>query len=152
MKFTALVFIASIVAMPCPSQAQSAQPHTAAAVIAADQAWSVAEEKGDVGYVDNLLLPEYRSVSPDGSIHDKAAILANTKHATPQHASLIEKYLKDHPTDMNVVINGDVAVLTFTPNTPKSDTKKLISSCDIFVFRNRQWHAIYSQHTSAETA
>ena len=151
MKFTlpAFVFIVSMVAMPYRSQAQSVQPHTEAAVIAADQAWSVAEEKGDVGYVDNLLLPEYRSVSPDGSIHDKAAILANTKRATPEQASMIEKYLKDHPTDMAVVINGDVAVLTFTP---KSDTKKRISSCDIFVFRNSQWHAIYSQHTSAETA
>ena len=148
-SFPTFVFIVSMVAIPYPSQAQSAQPHTEAAVIAVDQAWSVAEEKGDVGYVDNLLLPEYRSVSPNGSIHDKTAILANTKHATPEHAAMIEKYIKDHPTDMAVVINGDVAVLTFTP---KSDTKQLISSCDIFVFRNSQWHAIYSQHTTAEVA
>ena len=151
MKFTlpALLVTVSMAAMPHPSQAQSAQPHTAAAVIAADQAWSVAEEKGDVGYVGNLLLPEYRSVSPDGSIHDKAAILANTRRATPEHAAMVEKYLKDHPTDMSVAIDGDVAVLTFTP---KNNTRKLISSCDIFVFRNNQWHAIYSQHTTAETA
>ncbi len=149
LTFPASVLIVSIAAMPCRSQAQSAQPHTEAAVIATDQAWSVAEEKGDVGFVDNLLLPEYRSVSPDGSVHDKAAILANTKRATPERAAMIEKYLKDHPSDMAVVINGDVAVLTFTP---KSNTKKLISSCDIFVFRNSQWHAIYSQHTTAEIA
>ena len=43
---------------------QSQGPHTAAAVIAADKGWTIAEEKGDVAYVEALLLPEYRSISP----------------------------------------------------------------------------------------
>ena len=60
---------------------------------------------------------------------------------------MIETYLAEHPTDMNVVLNGDTAVLTFSA---LNDTKKLIHSCDIFIFREGQWRAIYSQHTNAE--
>ena len=126
---------------------QSQGPHTAAAVIAADKGWTVAEEKGDVAYMEALLLPEYRSISPDGSVHDKNAILANTRKATADRAAIIEKYLAEHPTDMNVVMNGDTAVLTFSA---LSDAKKLIHSCDIFIFRGGQWRALYSQHTNAE--
>lgn len=125
------------------------EAHTADEVIAVDKGWTAAEEKGDVAYVDALLLPEYRSVSPDGSTHSKEAIVANTRKTTPERAAMIEKYLVDHPTDMAVTINGDTAVLTFTAVT---DAKKLIRSCDIFVYRGGHWHAFYSQHTDAEKA
>jgi hypothetical protein len=123
------------------------EPRTEAAVIADDKAWTAAEEKGDVAFVDSLLLPEYRSISPDGSIHNRAAILANTRKATSQRSAMIEKYITDHPANMNVTMNGDTAVLTFTS---KGDAKQLIRSCDIFLYRNGHWHAIYSQHTTAE--
>ena len=116
-------------------------------MIAVDKKWTAAEERGDVAYVDALLLPEYRSVSPDGSTHSKEAILINTRKATSERAAMIEKYLLEHPTDMAVTINGDIAVLTFTA---VNDAKKLIRSCDIFVYRGGHWHALYSQHTDAE--
>lgn len=145
-----LLFIVSISVGAGASHAQPAQePHTAAAVIAADKGWAVAEEKGDVAYVDAILLPEYRSISPDGRVHDREAILTSTRTASPERAATIEKYLADHPTEMAVVINGDIAVLTFIA---KNDTKKPIRSCDIFVYRAGHWRAIYSQHTTAESA
>jgi len=132
------------------SHAQAAEePHTAGAVIAADKAWSVAEETGDVAFVEALLLPEYRSISPDGSVHDRAAIVASTRKATPERAAMIEKYMAEHPFDMTVAISGDTAVLTFTV---KGDDKKRVRSCDIFVYRENHWHALYSQHTNAESA
>ena len=150
MWLTRLFTILSIVAIANSSEAQVAQDaHTTAAVIAVDRGWTVAEEKGDVAYVDALLLPEYRSISPDGSAHDKQAILANTRKATPERAAMIEKYLADHPMDMVVAINGDTAVLTFTA---VNDAKKLVRSCDLFVYRSGCWHALYSQHTDAEKA
>jgi hypothetical protein len=153
MKITPLAALFSIISMFVAAETSHAQvaqePHTAAAVIAADKSWTVAEEKGDVAYVDALLLPEYRSISSDGSAHNKDAILASTRKATSERATMIEKYLVDHPSDMAVAINGDTAVLTFTAAT---DRKKLIRSCDIFVYRGGRWHAIYSQHTDAEKA
>src|ERR1700761_9359842 len=93
---------------------QASEPRTEAAVIAADNSWLAAELKGDVGFLDMLLMPGYRSISPDGSVHDKAAILASAGKATPGRAAMIEKYLADHPVDMKVITVGDTAVLTFT--------------------------------------
>lgn len=125
------------------------QPKTAAAVIATDDGWSKAEETGDVAYVDNLLLPEYRSVNADGSVHDKAAILASTKRniGSPDQAAKVAKWLAAHPMDTAAVIQGDIAILTFHLKTQTPE--KGIMSSDIFVYRDGQWHAIYSQHTDA---
>jgi hypothetical protein len=131
------------------SQNPPAEPHTEAAVIADDDAWGKAESSGDAAYVDNLLLPEYRSISPDGSVHPKSAILASAnKHTgSAQNTAEVEKWRAEHPTLTSVVINGDVAILTFTLNRPGSPN--LVLSSDIFLYRDGHWHAIYSQHSTA---
>jgi hypothetical protein len=125
------------------------EPKTAAAVIAADNGWEKAEESGDVAYVDNLLLPDYRSVSADGSVHDKAAILANAKRnlGSTEHADKVAKWLAAHPMETAALIQGDTAVVTF--HLKPLGPEKGIMSSDIFVYRDGQWHAIYSQHTDA---
>jgi uncharacterized protein DUF4440 len=125
------------------------EPKTAAAVIAADNGWEKAEETGDVAYVDNLLLPDYRSVSADGSVHDKAAILANTKRnvGSPEHAAKVAQWEAAHPMETAVLIQGDTAIVTF--HLKPSGPGESIMSSDIFVYRDGQWHAIYSQHTDA---
>src|SRR5215475_9045474 len=66
------LILALIALFPNQSGAQSPskESHTEAAVIADDVAWGNAEGSGNVAYVDALLLPEYRSISADGSIHD----------------------------------------------------------------------------------
>jgi hypothetical protein len=137
--------------LPLSALAASAkdQPKTEAAVIAADDGWEKAEEKGDVAYVDNLLLPDYRSVSADGSVHDKAAILANTKKniGSTEHATKVAQWLAAHPMETVALIQGDTAIVTF--HLKPSGPGKGIMSSDIFVYRDGQWHAIYSQHTDA---
>jgi hypothetical protein len=143
---------AAVLALPLSALAGASakpQPKTAAAVIAADDGWEKAEESGDVAYVDNLLLPGYRSVSADGSVHDKAAILANTKNniGSPDHAAKVAKWQAAHPMDTAAVIQGDTAVVTF--HLKPLGPEKGIMSSDIFVYRDGQWHAIYSQHTDA---
>jgi hypothetical protein len=117
-------------------------------VIAADDGWEKAEESGDVAYVNNLLLPEYRSVNADGSVHDKAAILANAKHnlGSAEHADKVAKWLAAHPMGSSAVIQGDTAVVTFYLK-PLGPEKGIMSS-DIFTYVDGGWHAIYSQHTS----
>ena len=125
------------------------QPKTAAAVIAADEGWLKAEETGDTAYVDNLLLPEYRSVNADGSVHDKAAILASAHKNVGSTARTLadEKWLAAHPMGTAVLIQGDTAIVTFYLK-PLGPEKGIMSS-DIFVYRDGEWHAIYSQHTDA---
>ena len=125
------------------------QPKTAAAVMAADDGWLKAEETGDTAYIDNLLLPEYRSVNADGSVHDKAAILASTRKNAGSTARSVadEKWLAAHPMGTTALIQGDTAIVTFYLK-PLGPEKGIMSS-DIFVYRDGEWHAIYSQHTDA---
>jgi hypothetical protein len=129
--------------------AQPAEPKTAATVIAADQGWDKAEESGDTTYIDALLLPEYRSISSDGSTHDKAAILASARKnvASPEREAAATKWKAAHPSLTSVQITGDLAILTFTLDKPVA--QKPVMSCDVFVYRDGRWHALYSQHTSA---
>ena len=124
------------------------QPKTAAAVIAADEGWLKAEETGDTAYVDNLLLPEYRSVNADGSVHDKAAILASAHKNVGSTARTLadEKWLAAHPMGTAVLIQGDTAIVTFYLK-PLGPEKGIMSS-DIFVYRDGRWRALYS-HSEA---
>jgi hypothetical protein len=131
---------------------QAAEPHTEAAVIADSESWSKAEA-GDVVYVDHLLLPEYRSVNVDGSVYPKDAILggvrkrANSPALAAAYTADSAKYKAAHPYTTTAVISGDTAILTYSPAIP--DSSKPVRSCDIFVYREGHWRAIYSQHTEA---
>jgi hypothetical protein len=130
-------------------QTSGAEPHTEAAVMAADNGWESAEETGDVAYIDRLLLPEYRSINVDGSIHDKQAILTGAAKTSPERTAKIRAWIAAHPEKMSVVIVGDTAVLTFALDHPGAPLP--ILSCDVFVYRDGHWRALYSQHTAAGT-
>lgn len=126
-----------------------AEPHTTAAVIADDKAWSKAEENGDVDYLDHFLLPEYRSVDSMGTIKNKTAILASAK-ADPNNKGQTAKddqWSRSHPSIASVSINGDTAILTFTLD--RGNDPKPVISTDIYVYRKGRWKALYSQHTDA---
>lgn len=123
------------------------EPHTEAAVIADDTGWGTAEENGDVAYIDRLLLPEYRSINVDGSIHDKQAILASAAKRSPERTAKIHEWIAAHPQKKSVVIVGDTAVLTFALD--RGNGALPIMSCDILVYRDGHWRALYSQHTAA---
>jgi hypothetical protein len=98
---------------------------------------------------DALLLPDYRSVNVDGSSNDKAAILALARKnaSSTKRATADEEWRVTHPYLMSVKIIGDTAVLTVTLN--KSDSPRRIMSCDIFVYCEGHWRALYSQHSTA---
>ena len=89
--------------------------HSRAAVIAVDQHWLEAELGGDTAWLDDLLLPEYRSVGADGAVHPKAAIIAHAAKNRGNDAERrkVEAWLKAHPSGQAVVIHGDTAILTF---------------------------------------
>jgi Domain of unknown function (DUF4440) len=143
-----------VVALSLPSfvyaqTASDSEPRTEAAVVAADQRWDKAEDEGDTAFIESLLLPEYRSISSDGSVHDKAAIIASARkrHNSPDSAAANAKWLAAHPSLTSAVLTGDTAVLSFTLNLPGSP--KLVLSSDIFVYREGHWRALYSQHSEA---
>lgn len=120
-----------------------------AAVIAVDQHWLEAELGGDTAYLDDLLLPEYRSVGVDGVAHPKAAIMAHAakNRGSDEERNKVEAWLKTHPSGKSVVIHGDTAILSFYD--PALGVAKGVRSSDIFVYVDGHWHALYSQHSAA---
>lgn len=126
---------------------ENPEPHTTAAVLADDQRWSDAEDSGDANYVKALLLPEYRSISSDGSTHDKTRIVASAVKNTDESVAKAQKWRAAHPNRPTIEMNGDVAIVTFV--LQKGVDPKPVMSCDIFVYREGHWRALYSQHTEA---
>ena len=122
---------------------------TEAAVMAVDQHWMDAELDGDNAWLDAMLLPEYRSVGADGTVHTKAALLAHAAKNRGNDAERreVEAWLKAHPSRQTVVIRGDTAILTF--HDPKLGPQSGLRSADVFVYENGRWHALYSQHSKA---
>ena len=128
-----------------------AQPRTASAVIAADKAWSAAEERGDGAYVAWLLEPGYVSVGRDGKVHTRESIVAGANARKAQdaaaNATRDAEWRVAHPYRTEVKLFGDTAIATFFSTKP--DSGEPINSSDIFVYRAGHWHAIYSQHSDA---
>jgi hypothetical protein len=121
-----------------------------AGVMAVDDHWSIAELSGDTVWLDQMLLPEYRSVGNDGAVHTKAAIVAGAakrKGTDPAKAKLeFATYRKEHPYGSAVAIQGGTAVVTFYDTT--LGPEKGIKSSDVLVYIDGHWHALYSQHTA----
>ncbi len=141
--------LALAMALPMEVHATGTPPDakTEAAVAAADEAWGAAEEKGDAAYVDWLLLPDYRSIGHEGKVTGKDAIVAHTRaHAgSDTRKAEAAAWRAAHPSRSEVRLFGDTAVLNWVSTTAGSGEP--VASCDIFVYRDGHWHAIYSQHT-----
>jgi hypothetical protein len=118
---------------------------TSAAVIAVDKHWGEAELAGDNAYLDDLLLPEYRTVEPTGVAHGKSR--GARKPATPEEQAKAKNWLATHAIEAKVVISGDTAVLTWYD--PSLGPERGVRSSDIFVYQGGHWHALYSQHSDA---
>lgn len=125
-------------------------PKTTAALLAVEHHWMQAEIHGDVAYVAQLLLPRYESVNADGVAHPRSAILVNAKKngESDKMARTVATYMKLHPYGTSVRIEGDTGIVTFY--SLKSGPQKGVTSSDIFVYLNGQWHAVYSQHTAVK--
>lgn len=127
--------------------------HDAAAVIATDEHWLQAEVGGDTAYLAQLLLPDYRSVSADGSVHPRAAILASAakNRGSDTMRREVEVWRKAHPSHPSVVIQGDTAVLSFDAGDAATPGPEVVRSSDIFVYVDGHWRALYSQHSAITT-
>ncbi|HVI99929.1 MAG TPA: nuclear transport factor 2 family protein [Sphingomonas sp.] len=145
---TRLLILAAIaVSWSMPAAAEDARD--AAAVIAVDDAWLQAEIKGDDGWLRDHLLPEYRSIGADGKVTTREQIVehAHARGAQPGMAEKVAAWRAAHPSTPAVTVVGNTAILTWI----LTKEGKPVSSSDIFVYRDGQWRAIYSQHSTASS-
>jgi hypothetical protein len=141
--------LAMIALAPLLLAAAAPEPHDAAGVVAADDAWLQAEIRGDGDFLDRLLMDGYRSVGNDGKVSSKSDIVgkARARGNSPYMAARVAQWKAAHPTRPTVEIAGDTAILTWISTKPGAGEP--VSSCDIFVYQGDHWRALYSQHTAA---
>jgi hypothetical protein len=146
---TALLFAAAGTSGAAQRQADETQK-TAGAVIAVEHHWTQAEVHGDTAYLNQLLVPGYRTVSPSGVVRTRSALLARARKnaQSDKMARFVAAYMKAHPIGIAVTIQGNTAVVTFYSR--RLGREKGIMSSDIFTYSNGRWHAVYSQHTAAK--
>lgn len=138
-----------VAAYPACATETTAEPHTAAAVLAADDDWLAAELRGDVSALDARLMPSYRDVTPEGKVHTKSDLLGGVaKHpnkvtTSPQQAAA--DFRAQHPVVEHVLIEGDTAILQFE----KTEGPGIILSVDVFVYEDGRWRGLYSAHNKA---
>jgi hypothetical protein len=127
-----------------------ADARTPEAVKAADAAWLHAEISGDYKFLEWFLLDGYESIDATGSIFSRAALIENRRRRgrSEEFAKQVREWREKHANHAEVKIYRDIAVLTWVADDQSSKTP--IYSCDIFIYQNRHWHAIYSQHSTAE--
>jgi hypothetical protein len=125
-----------------------AEPHTEAAVSAADEGWLAAELRGDFSALDARLMPNYRDVSAEGRVHAKQDLLAGVaKHlgrVTTSPLQAAADFRAQHPVVVHVVIEDDTAILQFESTKPEE--QGIIRSVDVFVYKDARWRGLYSSH------
>ncbi|HKU80425.1 MAG TPA: nuclear transport factor 2 family protein [Rhodanobacteraceae bacterium] len=142
-----LIFALPAAAATAGSAKVDETARTSAAVIAVDQRWLEAEVSGDTAWLDAMLMPDYRSISAEGKVLDKPTLLAHAEknRGSDKMRKRVEAWLKSHPVTQSVVMHGDIAILSFSD--PKTGR---IRSSDTFIYEDRGWHALYSQHANVE--
>lgn len=145
----AISTLAATASIPAHAQERNVEEasRTSAAVIAVDDHWLQAEMGGDTAWLDAMLMPDYRSISPEGKVLDKPTLLAHAEknRDSDEMRKKVDAWLKAHPTRKSVVMHGDVAILSFSD--PKTGR---VRSSDIFIYKDRGWHALFSQHAKVE--
>lgn len=153
-----LIFLAATgVGVHAPASAapgvDESQP-TEAALRAITDHWGHAEVDGDLGYLEHLFAPEYRSVGPDGRSVPRAKILEHTRRNKSSAEERGEErkrrdaFMQAHPTEKLVVIHGQIGIVSYFNAHRGVDSS--IRGSDVFVYEGNAWRAVYSLHNGAE--
>jgi hypothetical protein len=138
-------------AAAAPAAAPAAEAEaTEAGLRAVVQHWDDAELEGDVAYLEQLMLPGYRSVDAKGESHPRAAILEHAKHnaGSAEARKTRDAFMKAHPTELSVTLRGDLAIVAYF--NPVRGLDHSIRGSDVFLYDAKRWHAVYSMHNGAQ--
>ena len=151
----ALVMLCVIGATMASKGPTPAGPHesekTQAGAQAADDHWLRAEVDGDTDFLEQMLLPGYRSIGATGVAHSREQIIAGAVKNKDSDAmkEKVAAWRKAEPTEIAVLLHGNVAVVSFYD--PALGPDKGVRSSDILVYEDGGWHAVYSQHAAAKS-
>lgn len=128
----------------------TAEPRTEAAVLRASDEWLAAERRGDVTTLEQRLMPEYRDILPDGTVHPRSALISHAATlqdpSTLPAAQLATEFRRAHPVIEKVVIEHETAVLSYYSTDPQLADQ--VRSLDVFVYDHGRWRALVSTQNS----
>jgi len=125
------------------------EPHTEAAVLAADDDWLAAELRGNLAALGSRLMPTYRDVTLNGKVYTREDLLAHAARrpdkVTTSPVQAAAEFRAQHPLVEHVLLDGDTAILEF--ESIKPEEHGLILSVDVFTYMNGRWRGLYSAHS-----
>lgn len=146
MHRTLVLSIAMLLTLCALSQTKPAAPGEAALLVNIETEWNRALERGDRGYVENLLSPDLVFTTGRARLVTRAEILDAMK---------TEKIETSQVSDMDVHLYGGTAVVIGAYFQKGSDGGASFESrgrfTDVFVKRDGNWRVV-AIHTSAAPA
>jgi ketosteroid isomerase-like protein len=137
LRIIALVFLASI---PCLTQGQDE-----AEIRKLEQAWDMANLKGDADSLAGILAGNFIMTGDDGKVHTKAEMITELR-------SRRIAYQTAKTEELNIILHGDAAIASgrwrgsYTNRGKKVDLLERFTN--FYVRRNGQWQCVAS-HGSA---
>jgi hypothetical protein len=134
-----LTFTAALTAAAIGYSSGTARADATSDVLAQEARWLRAITDGDRPTIESILSANYRHITKDGVLLDRAQEIADTK---PLLATMT-------PTEQIVDIAGDTALIHGVNTlTNASDVLDRVRFTDVFVLQNGTWLAISAQETS----
>jgi len=103
--------------------------------------WAESVASGDSGVVERILADDFVGVDPDGSLYDKAKMVADTREA-PKY------FLSNHLNDVKVRFYGDAAVAqgneSWVRRTGKPERGRFVWT-DTWIRRNGHWQIVAAE-------
>ena len=135
-----LTMMATLADQPSARPCAGPEPHTEAAVRAAEDRWVHLLETRNVGGLACLLAPEFTDTNWAGQSVSRASILMALLH---RHDSMLTF------SDIAIVLHGDVAIVHGLNRQIDATGKPtgVVRFTDIFFYRDRRWQAVSAQET-----
>jgi ketosteroid isomerase-like protein len=139
-----VIWLALVLALAAPSSVArscaTAQAKDERTLLQLEQTWAKALEQRDAETVACLVADEFQDAGVDGTVHERAEMLANMGQRGPNVNRL---------EDMHARVYGDFAYVRGINRVNDPSGKQLASVrfTDVFVYRDGRWQAVAGQET-----
>ncbi len=128
--------VSSAWAAPCAT----GQAKDESTLLQLEQTWAKALERHDAEMVGCLVADEFQDAGVDGTVRDRAHMLAQIPQRGPN---------RNHLEDMHAHVYGDFAYVRGINQVTDPSGKPLarVRFTDVFVYRDSRWQAVAGQET-----
>jgi ketosteroid isomerase-like protein len=137
-----LLAAAVLICVMCVARAQQASSTEAERYIKeSERQWAESVANGDASVVERILADDFLGVDPDGSLYEKAAMVAATRDAS-------KEFISNHLNDVRVRFFGDAAVAQGNESWVRRTVTPLRGRfvwTDTWIRRNAKWQIVAAE-------